>query len=217
MCRHIAFILDGNRRWGKTNKVSLTDAYKKGSETLQDIVLHLIKLKIPYATMYGFSFENWNRSLYEISVILISFLDFLNANINFFMENNIKIQIIGDLSFFDDKIYSVLMELEYLTKNNSAIVVQLAISYSGQNEILRAATLWAENGGDLKDYFFTAGVPDPDLLIRTGGCQRLSNFLLWQVAYTEFFFLDKFWPDFTAGDLNCILDQYNKIAKNHGV
>ncbi|WP_342262033.1 polyprenyl diphosphate synthase [Alphaproteobacteria bacterium endosymbiont of Tiliacea citrago] len=215
MCNHIALILDGNRRWGKKNKKSLTEAYKKGAEVLQEIVLELIKLKIPMATMYGFSFENWNRSLYEISVIMVAFMSFLEENIEFFTKNNIKIKFIGDLSFFDEKVKSILFELEYLTNKNTEILIQLAVSYSGRNEILEAMGKSQRENLAFEDCLYMKN--SPDLLIRTGGCRRLSNFLLWQIAYTELFFLDKLWPEFCKEDLHNILQEYKSTSKNNGV
>lgn len=217
MCEHIALILDGNRRWGKKNRVSMAESYKRGGEALQNVVKELIELKIPIATMYGFSFENWNRSLYEISVIMVSFMAFLEEHRNFFMEYNIKVKFIGELNLFEGRIVALLMELEYLTRNNSSILVQLAVSYSGRNEILNAAALSKESGTSFEECLYTHGVVVPDLLIRTGGCKRLSNFLLWQLAYTELFFLDKLWPDFDKADLHTILDEYKKNTRNNGV
>lgn len=217
MCKHIALILDGNRRWGKQRKVSMSEAYKKGAEALKNTVLELIKLKVEYATMYGFSYENWNRSLYEVSVIMVSFMQFLEEHRNFFMDNNIKIKFIGDLSLFDEHICALLMEIEYSTRNNTAIQVQLAISYSGRNEILNALEISKNQKIPFENCLYTSNIPDPDLLIRTGGCNRLSNFLLWQLAYTELFFLEKYWPDFEKKDLHSIIDKYDKITKNKGI
>lgn len=217
MVNHVALILDGNRRWGKKNGVTLFEAYRAGANALQEVILELISLEVACATLYGFSFENWNRSLVEISVIMMAFLDFLEKNRTFFFENNVRLKFIGDLSLFDPKVEACFLELEYQTRLHDTILVQLAVSYSGRSEILVAAQNSVKNNSSFESELWTYPSRDPELLIRTGGCKRLSGFMLWQVAYTELFFVDTLWPDFSRRDLGAIFDEYKNVIRNKGV
>ncbi len=214
---HIAFIMDGNGRWGKRKKRGRNFGHLKGVETVKTIVKNSIKLKIPILTFYVFSSENWKRPKKEI-IFLFNLIQkyFLKeiANIN---KQGIKINILGEFKKLPFKIKSTLKKTIHITKKNKKIVVNLAINYGSKNEILRAIKKTKKLSiKNFEKNLYTKNMPDPDILIRTGGHQRLSNFLLWQLAYAELFFIKKLWPDFNYSDLKQIIAKYRNIKRNFG-
>ena len=218
LLNHIAFIMDGNGRWGNKKRKGRNFGHLKGLETVKKIVNYSIKLKIPIITFYVFSSENWTRPKTEINFLFKLINKYFLTEINNVIEQGIKINIIGDLKKIPKSIRKTLVNSIQLTKKNKKIIVNLAINYGSKFEIIRACKrtkvkLSIQNIG--KNLYLN-NLPDPDILIRTGGHQRLSNFMLWQLAYSELFFLKKLWPDFQPNDLLKILKKYNKIKRNFG-
>ena len=215
---HIAFIMDGNGRWGKKKRKGRNFGHLKGVETVKKIVKASIKLKIPIITFYVFSSENWKRPESEKSYIFRLIKTYFNKEIKNIVEQGIKINILGELNKFSSDLRISLKKSIDLTKKNKRIIVNLAINYGSKNEIIRALkkTKKILTIKNFEKNLYTANMPNPDILIRTGGYQRLSNFLLWQLAYTELFFLKKLWPDFNSNDLSNIIKKYRKINRNYG-
>ena len=214
---HVAFIMDGNGRWGKKRKKGRNFGHLKGVETVKKIVTCSLKLKIPYITFYVFSSENWNRPKKEISYLfkLIN-VYFLKEIINV-VSQGIKINIIGEISKLPPNIKKILKDTVKKTNKNNKIVVNLAINYGSKNEIINAIKKTKKiNLKNFEKNLYTKNIPDPDILIRTGGHYRLSNFMLWQLAYAELFFVKKLWPDFNANDFNKIIKKYKKTKRNFG-
>ena len=215
---HIAFIMDGNGRWGRKKGKSRNFGHLKGVETVKKIVKASIKLKIPIITFYVFSSENWKRPKNEKSYIFKLIKIYFNKEIKNIIKQGIKINILGELNKFASDLRITLKKSENLTKKNKRIVVNLAINYGSKNEIIQALKK-SKNNLTLKSFeknLYTKNMPNPDILIRTGGYQRLSNFLLWQLAYSELFFLKKLWPDFNSNDLSRIIKTYKNINRNYG-
>ncbi len=215
---HVAFIMDGNGRWGKKKKKGRNFGHLQGVETVKKIVKSSIKLKIKYITFYVFSSENWKRPKSEIVFLFKLIKNYFSQEIESIVKQKIKINIIGELNKFSKDLKSVLKKTENLTKENNKIIVNLAINYGSKNEILNAFKKTRKKI-DIKSFeknLYTRSMPNPDILIRTGGHQRLSNFMLWQLAYSELFFLKKLWPDFTPSDLIRIINKYKKSKRNFG-
>jgi undecaprenyl diphosphate synthase len=215
---HIAFIMDGNGRWGKKRGKGRNFGHLKGVETVKKIVSASLKLKIPVITFYVFSSENWKRSRNEKTYLFKLIKNYFSREIKNIILQGIKINILGELSKFSNDLKLTLKNSINLTKKNKKIIVNLAINYGSKNEIIRALKKIKTNI-NIKNFeknLYTKNIPEPDILIRTGGYQRLSNFLLWQLAYTELFFLKKLWPDFTSNDLLRIIKKYKKIQRNYG-
>ena len=215
---HIAFIMDGNGRWGMKKKKSRNFGHLKGVDTVKKIVSYAIKLKIPIVTFYVFSSENWRRPKKEISFLFKLIKRYFTDEIERVISQGIKINIIGDIKKLSSDIKKTLNETIELTKKNKSITVNLAINYGSKNEILNAINN-TKKKTTLKNFekkLYTNNMPDPDILIRTGGHQRLSNFMLWQLAYAELFFLKKLWPDFNYSDLKLIIEKFKKIKRNFG-
>ena len=215
---HIAFIMDGNGRWGEKKGKGRNFGHLKGVETVKKIVKEAIKLNIPILTFYVFSSENWKRPEKEKNYLFKLIKRYFSIELNNIIYQGIKINILGDFKRFSSDLKLVLKKTTELTKKNKKIIVNLAINYGSKMEIIQA---FKKTKGDFKiknfeKNLFTKNMPNPDILIRTGGYQRLSNFLLWQMAYTELFFLKKLWPDFNAKDLFKIIKRYNKIKRNFG-
>ena len=215
---HIAFIMDGNGRWGKKKGKSRNFGHLQGVETVKDIVKNSIKLKIPIITFYVFSSENWKRPKSEINFLFKLIKNYFSKEIENIIRQGIKINIIGEINKLSSNIKPTLKKTIKLTKKNKKILVNLAINYGSKNEILNAfkknkKKLTVNN---LKKNLYTKNLPDPDILIRTGGYQRLSNFMLWQLAYAELFFLKKLWPDFNKNDLIKIIKKFKKEKRNFG-
>ncbi len=214
---HIAFIMDGNGRWGKKKNKGRNYGHLKGVETVKKVVGYSINFKIPFVTFYVFSTENWKRPRSEIKYLFKLIENYFLKEINNVMKQGIRIKIFGDLVNLPSNLKKILRKSVKLTQKNKAITVNLAINYGSKYEILQAfkktKTL---NLSKFEKNLYTKNIPDPDILIRTGGNQRLSNFMLWQLAYSELFFLNKLWPDFNARDLKNIIKKFSKIKRNFG-
>ena len=215
---HVAFIMDGNGRWGRKKGKNRNYGHIKGVETVKAVVKNSIKLKIPVVTFYVFSSENWNRPKKEINFLFKLINNYFAREIKNIINQGIKINIIGELNKLNREIKSNLEKEIKLIKKNSKIIVNLAINYGSKNEIINAFKKNKKkiNIINFEKNLFTKDIPDPDILIRTGGHQRLSNFLLWQLAYSELFFLKKLWPDFNKNDLIKIIKKYKIEKRNFG-
>ena len=215
---HIAFIMDGNGRWGEKKGKGRNFGHLKGVETVKKIVNASIKLNIPILTFYVFSSENWKRPIKERNYLFKLIKRYFSLELKNIVTQGIKINIFGDINKFTSDLKFILKKKIKLTKKNKKIIVNLAINYGSKIEILQA--LKKNNKiTTIKEFeknLYTKNLPNPDLLIRTGGYQRLSNFLLWQLAYTELFFLKKLWPDFNFNDLKKIIKKYKQIRRNFG-
>ena len=215
---HIAFIMDGNGRWGKKKKKGRNFGHIKGVEAVKKIVSSSVKFKIPVVTFYVFSSENWKRPKKEISFLFKLISNYFSKEIKSVMSQGIKINIIGEMNKLSPEVKKILKKTMHLTKKNKKILVNLAINYGSKNEILNAIKK-TKKKLSLKNFeknLFTKNIPHPDILIRTGGHQRLSNFMLWQLAYAELFFLKKLWPDFDSKDLKRVINQYKQSKRNFG-
>ena len=217
---HVAIIMDGNGRWGLKNKKSRKAGHKKGLDTVEKIIKESIKQKIKYLTLFAFSTENWKRPKKEITYLLNLLENFLINKIENLHKQNIKLKIIG-VKNFSKKLNSLLILSEKKTFKNTRIQINLALNYGSKFELLNAFKKLKKNNErisekNLKKYLQTQSIPDPEILIRTGNTKRLSNFLLWQLAYTEIFFEKKLWPDFNKKDFVKIIKNYKKIKRNFG-
>ena len=215
---HIAFIMDGNGRWGKKRNKSRNYGHLKGVEVVKKIVAKSIKLKIPVISFYVFSSENWKRPKNEISYLFTLIKNYFLNEIDRVKSQGIKINIIGNLNKLPKDIRKILYKTINSTKNNKTITVNLAINYGSKNEIIMALKKIKKNISikNIEKNLYTKDIPDPDILIRTGGHQRLSNFMLWQLAYSELFFISKLWPDFNPNDLEKVIKKYRKRKRNFG-
>ena len=216
---HVAFIMDGNGRWGKKKKRSRNSGHYAGVKTVKRIVESSIKFKIPVVTFYVFSTENWKRPKTEINFLFNLVSSYFKSELQNVISNGIKINIIGELNKLPNKLKLVLKETEKKTKKNRRILVNLALNYGSKKELINTFKKIKNKKiteNNFRQNLYTKNIPDPDILIRTGGRKRLSNFMLWQLAYTELYFLDKLWPDFKARDLHKIIKQYYKIKRNFG-
>ena len=215
---HIAFIMDGNGRWGKKKRKKRNYGHLKGVDTVKKIVKSSIGFKVPIVTFYVFSSENWKRPKTEISFLFKLIKSYFTKEIQNVISQGIKINILGDLNKLSKELKSVLKRTEKLTKKNKKITVNLAINYGSRQEIFYAFRKLKKkvNLKNFKKNLYTKNMPNPDILIRTGGKIRLSNFMLWQLAYTELFFLKKLWPDFNSLDLKKIIFKFKNINRNFG-
>ena len=217
---HVAIVMDGNGRWGLKYKNSRNLGHKAGINVVTQIIDDTIKLKIKFLTLYAFSTENWSRPKNEINYLFKLLEKFLSKNIDEFYAKNIKLKILGEKNF-SKKVNSLLNYAEKKTINNKVLQINLALNYGSKQEIIKAVKKINKknqniNLKNLSDNLYTSGLPDPDLLIRTGNTKRLSNFLLWQLAYTEIFFIKKMWPDFNVKDFRKIITKFKKIKRNYG-
>jgi undecaprenyl diphosphate synthase len=215
---HVAFIMDGNGRWGRRMGKGRNFGHLKGIETVKNIVKSSIKLNIPIITFYVFSSENWKRPKKEINFLFKLIKTYFSAEIKNVITQGIKINIFGDLKKLTLDVRSSIKNTVSLTKKNNKIIVNLAINYGSKNEILNAFKKNKKklNIKNFEQNLYTKNLPNPDILIRTGGHKRLSNFMLWQLAYAELFFLDKLWPDFNKNDLIKIIKSYKNSKRNFG-
>ena len=218
--KHVAIIMDGNGRWGIKHKKSRNLGHKEGLKTVEKIIKASIKNKIKYLTLYAFSTENWKRPKKEINFLFNLLENFLLSKISEFNKQNIKLKIIGK-KIFSKKINTLLNKSEKKTSRNKKLQINLALNYGSKSEIVHSFNIINKNKKRINEkniskHLFTQNIPDPDLLIRTGNTQRLSNFLLWQLAYSEIYFEKKLWPDFNENDYNGILKKYKKIKRNFG-
>ena len=218
--KHVAFIMDGNGRWGLKNKNSRNLGHKEGLKTVENIINYSLKKDIKYLTFYAFSSENWKRPKKEINYLFKLLKIFLKNKVSEFIKNNIKLKILGEKEFSKELNY-LLNKVEKKTKHNSKIQINLALNYGSKNEIINAIKKLSKkkkpiNIKNLESFLYTKDIPEPDILIRTGNTKRLSNFLLWQISYSEIFFEKKLWPDFSAKDFNKVITKYNNTKRNYG-
>ena len=218
--KHVAIIMDGNGRWGLKYKKSRNAGHKQGLDTVEKIIKTSLKQKIKYLTLYAFSTENWKRPKSEIKYLFNLLENFLINKIEELHKHNIRLRIIGTKNF-SPNLNQLLKQSEQKTKKNTTLQINLALNYGAKFELINAFKKLKKskkkiNEKNFKDYLQTKGIPDPELLIRTGNTRRLSNFLLWQVAYSEIFFEKKLWPDFTEKDFNKIIKTFKKIKRNYG-
>jgi len=225
---HIGFILDGNGRWAANKSLPRSIGHKKGAENVEEILKSCRDFGISNITLYAFSTENWSRPVFEIKALMKLFHYYLKKKLTMLYEENVKVVIIGDINPFPKVIKDYIKNLEKLTKNNDGMFLNLAMNYGGRSEIVRATKGIAKavSDGILKiedldedlfsQYLYTDGQKDPDLIIRTAGEKRLSNFLLWQSAYSELYFVEKNWPDFNKFDLIEALDHYKSRKRKYG-
>ena len=226
--QHVAIILDGNGRWAKSKGMPRNYGHAQGSKNVERICEEAWRLGIKYLTVYAFSTENWNRPQDEVDALMNLLRRYMKTCLTTAAKNDMKVRVIGDITRLDEDIRSRILELEEATKNNGGLNFQIAINYGSRNELVRGIRRLAQDCVDNKQdpaeiteavierYLDTHGIPDPDLLIRTSGEQRLSNFLLWQLAYTEFYFTDVHWPAFTKEELIKAIEQYNKRDRRFG-
>tara|TARA_A100001015_G_scaffold251067_1_gene289822 strand:+ start:724 stop:1398 length:675 start_codon:yes stop_codon:yes gene_type:complete len=217
---HVAIIMDGNGRWGLKYKSSRNAGHKAGLNTVEKVIKETIKNNIKFLTLYAFSTENWKRPKKEVNFLFNLLENFLINRIDELHKQNIKLKIIG-VKNFSKKLNKLLNLSEKKTSKNSKLQINLALNYGSKSELMNAIKNLNRNKDkisetNIRKYLQTKNIPDPDLLIRTGNTNRLSNFLLWQIAYSEIFFVKKLWPEFTEKDYNKIINNYKKIKRNYG-
>ena len=228
MPKHIAIIMDGNRRWARTQGKPAAFGHKTGAKTLENIVRYANKIGLEYITVYAFSTENWKRAEEEVNALMMLLQNYLDEYSKRANSENIRVKILGDITVLSTKMQKSILDCMEKTKDNTGITFNIALNYGGRNEIIKAVQNIAiqvkENKLDIENIneeiiannLYTAGQPDPDLLIRTSGEIRLSNFLPWQLVYSEFLFIDKNWPDFTEEDLDNAIIEYQKRTRKFG-
>ena len=218
--KHVAIIMDGNGRWGIKNKNSRNAGHKAGLNTVEKIIKESLKNKIKFLTLYAFSTENWKRPKKEIDYLFGLLETFLIKRVEELHKQNIKLKILG-IRNFSSKLNKLLKSSEMKTLKNSKLQINLALNYGSKSELINAVKKLKKSKDKITEknfikYFYTKNIPDPDLLIRTGNTKRLSNFLLWQLAYSEIFFEKKLWPDFTEKDYIKIIKKFKNIKRNFG-
>ena len=226
--QHIAFIMDGNRRWAKQRGLPVFQGHKKGADVLVDIAKAVKELGVKYMTVYAFSTENWQRSESEVSQLMDLLRQYLDSGFDELQKNNACIKFIGERNMLAPDIVEKIEKIERDTAQNGAVTLCVALSYGGRQEITAAvrkiAAQTAEGKLRVEDIdadvvgnnLYTAGIPDPDLMIRTGGEFRMSNYLLWQLSYSELYFSKTLWPDFAAAELKQIIEDYTKRERRYG-
>lgn len=225
---HIAIIMDGNRRWAKERGLDIRQGHKEGAKVLEDIVRYAKKIGIKYITVYAFSTENWKRSEEEVGALMLLLQNYLDSYAKRADTEGIKVQVLGDVSVLSKGMQASIEKLESRTKNNTDITFNIALNYGGRDEIVKAVRKIASKVKDnelaideitedeISNNLYTAGMPDPDVVVRTSGELRTSNFLPWQIVYSEFVFLDKYWPDFKDEDLDEVVRIYQKRNRKFG-
>ena len=228
MPKHIAIIMDGNRRWARAQGKSASYGHKQGAKTLEKIVRYANKIGLEYITVYAFSTENWKRAEEEVNALMMLLQSYLDDYSKRADSENIRVKILGDITALSQGMQKSIINCMERTKNNTGVTFNIALNYGGRDEIVKAVKNIAQKieSGNMKiddidekmisDNLYTAGQPDPDLVIRTSGEQRLSNFLPWQVVYSEFLFVNKNWPDFTEEDLDNAIIEYQKRTRKFG-
>ena len=219
--KHVAIIMDGNGRWGIKNKKSRNLGHKAGLVTAEKIIKQSVQKKIKFLTLYAFSTENWKRPKREVQFLFNLLEEFLITKTNQLNKQDIKFTVIGSRKNFSKKLVSILSYSEATTKNNKSLQINLALNYGFRSELINAVNIMRKNNilfneSNITKHLYTKNVPDPDLLIRTGNTNRLSNFLLWQLAYSEIYFVKKLWPDFLPKDYNKILNNFKNLKRNFG-
>ncbi len=226
--KHIAIIMDGNGRWAKKRHLPKIMGHKRGVETVKKIIKACVRLKVKYLTLYTFSTENWNRPTKEVRALFKLLDQFLNSQTRLFHDNKVRFCVIGERERIDETLRGKIEKLERDTKGYDALLVNVALSYGSRQEIVSAVRSIAEKveGGILKldeidenifsNHLYTRGCPDPDLLIRTSGEMRISNFLLWQISYAEIYVIEKLWPDFSEEDLEKAIEEYKRRERKFG-
>ena len=225
---HIAIILDGNRRWARAKGLPIAMGHKKGAENVEKIARYANKIGIKYMTVYAFSTENWKRAEDEVNALMLLFESYFEKYAKKATSENIKMQFLGDMTAFNNKMKQYIIDCTERTKNNTGLTFNIALNYGGRLELITAIKQISEKvkSGEyniedidekiVSDNLYTKGMPDPDLLIRTSGEQRTSNFLPWQLVYSEFLFVEKNWPDFTEEDLDKAIIEYQKRTRKFG-
>ena len=219
--KHVAIIMDGNGRWGIKNKGSRNLGHKAGLNTIESIIEETIRQKISYLTLFTFSTENWKRPKKEITYLFNLLENFLTTKIDKLIKKNIKLKVIGNQKKFSVNLKKTLKISEKKTSTNNNLQINLALNYGSKEELLNAMININKkkekiNVKNINKNLYTKRIPDPDILIRTGNTKRLSNFLLWQIAYTEIFFEKKLWPDFTKNDYRKIINNFKNLKRNFG-
>lgn len=226
--QHVAIIMDGNSRWAAARGLPRIVGHRAGAQAVKRSIEFAIEKKIRWLTLYAFSSENWQRTPEEVSDLTGLLKFYLKSEVKKLHKQNIRIRIIGDITRFDQNLQNDLHAVEYLTKNNDALVLTLALSYGGRGEVIQAVKRICQDRVDklldsrditedlFASYLFTADIPDPDLILRTSGESRLSNFLLWQAAYAELIFIDTLWPDFDKKDFDRVIDIYIRRERRFG-
>ena len=219
--KHVAIIMDGNGRWGLKNNKSRNYGHLRGIKTVEKIIQASLKKKLKFLTLFTFSTENWRRPKSEINFLFKLLEQYIDKELNKLIEQNIKIKVIGNLNKIPSNLKKKLKKVEALTKKNFKLQLNVALNYGSRQEIIFAfkklnKKISQINERVISQHLYTKNIPDPDILIRTGNTNRLSNFLLWQLQYSEIFFEKKLWPDFNQRDFYKILEKYNKIKRNFG-
>jgi len=224
--KHIAIIMDGNGRWAKKRFLPRVVGHERGLSAVKKIVRACIELGVEALTLFAFSTENWRRPQEEVNKLMSLFMLAMEREVKKLAENNVRLKVIGELSGFSEQIQAKVAEVEALTADNTGLELNIAANYGGQWDIVNAVKLWQKANPNasiesltpekLSEFVCLAGQPQPDLLIRTGGEQRMSNFLIWQMAYSEFYFTDTFWPDFDKAALVKAIDSFNERERRFG-
>ena len=225
---HVGIIMDGNGRWAKKRKMPRQAGHTAGANTFRKITRYCNKIGIKYLTVYAFSTENWNRPNDEVSALMTLFKSYLNEALTDFINENIKVIFLGDKSAFSEELQNLIQQVEEKSKQKTGMILNIAMNYGSRDEILMATKSIAKKVQDgcldideitkdtISNNLYTKGEPDPDLIIRTGGEHRVSNFLLWQSAYSEYVILDMLWPDFCEADIDQAINQYNLRNRRYG-
>lgn len=228
MPKHIAIIMDGNRRWARAQGKPAAFGHKAGAKTLENIVRYANKIGLEYITVYAFSTENWKRAEDEVNALMMLLQNYLDEYSKRANSENIRVEILGDITALSQNMQKSIIDCMERTKNNTGVTFNIALNYGGRDEIIKSVKKIANqvknneleiesiNEEIIANNLYTAGQPDPDLLIRTSGELRLSNFLPWQLVYSEFLFIDKNWPDFTEEDLDNAIIEYQKRTRKFG-
>lgn len=226
--KHIAIIMDGNRHWARSHNLDTKLGHKKGAEVLETISRYCNKIGLEYLTVYAFSTENWKRTKEEVGAIMLILQMYLDRFLKTADLDNIKLRILGDIDGVPEELRKKMIQMEERTKDNTGLNLNIAFNYGGRAEIVRATQRIAQdvldgkmeikdiNEDTISNNLYTCGQSDPDLVIRTSGELRMSNFLPWQITYSEFLFLDKYWPDFTSEDIDNAINEYNNRHRRIG-
>ena len=222
--KHIAIIMDGNRRWAKEHCLPSAMGHKKGVDALKKVVKGAHNFGVKYLTLYAFSTENWNRNQEEVDFLMGLLASTIKNELKELHQNDVKLKFIGDLKGLHSNLQKILAEAEATTKDNTGVNLQIAINYGARNELVNAIKELVKDNiapdkideETLKNYLYTKNIPDPDLLIRTGGEMRVSNYLLWQIAYSEIYITKKYWPEFDENELQISIEEFNKRQRRYG-